>query len=203
MHWLIVLRQGTGSLAEEISSGFLGIEVLRDWTQQLIWLYQSDYIDKISDLATQTERAVPLILMTDKELLPLHEMASPVSINRYQRKVGFILYAAVITQIDIAFAASRLAHFNINPSQEHHEAADCVLRYFRGTKYHALQLGGEGQDIFVVASDASFADNSIDCKSSQAYVIRLFGGTMVASQQAGHGDYLYNRGGVASSCSGF
>ena len=30
----------------------------------------------------------------------------------------------------------------------------------------------------MITSNASFADNLINCKSSQAYVIRLFGGTI-------------------------
>jgi len=37
-----------------------------------------------------------------------------------------------------------------------------------------LQYGRE--DNFQVASDTSFADNSIDWKSSQAYTMKLFGG---------------------------
>jgi hypothetical protein len=37
-----------------------------------------------------------------------------------------------------------------------------------------LQLG-HSED-FKIASDASFADNMIDQKSSQAYVMKLFGG---------------------------
>jgi len=37
-----------------------------------------------------------------------------------------------------------------------------------------LQFGNG--DNFEVASDASFADNSIDWKSSQAYAMKLFGG---------------------------
>jgi len=37
-----------------------------------------------------------------------------------------------------------------------------------------LQLGGA--DDFLVATDASFADNTLDRKSSQAYVMILFGG---------------------------
>jgi hypothetical protein len=40
----------------------------------------------------------------------------------------------------------------------------------------ALQFGGD--DTFIVASDASFADNAIDCKISQAYVMKLFSGTI-------------------------
>ena len=33
-----------------------------------------------------------------------------------------------------------------------------------------------GNNDFIVYSDASFANNTIDCKSSQAYAIKLFGG---------------------------
>jgi hypothetical protein len=38
-----------------------------------------------------------------------------------------------------------------------------------------LQFGGQQEDTFTVASDASFADNSLDRKSSQAYAMKLFG----------------------------
>jgi hypothetical protein len=112
--------------------------------------------------------------MRREELMPYVEQARLPSIRRYQRKIGSILYAAVITRPDVAFAVSRLARFNANPGPEHHGAADQVLLYLRKTRHLALQFGGE--DVFIVASDASFADNSIDRKSSQAYAMRLFGG---------------------------
>ena len=44
------------------------------------------------------------------------------------------------------------------------------------TRDLALQFGGE--DTLDIASDASFADNTKDRKSSQAFVVRLFGGTI-------------------------
>ncbi len=44
------------------------------------------------------------------------------------------------------------------------------------TQYHSLQFG-DGDD-FVVASNSLFADNTIDRKSSQAYVMKLFGGVI-------------------------
>ena len=68
----------------------------------------------------------------------------------------------------------QLARFNVNPSPEHQKAADRVLCYLLRTRSLALQLG-DGDD-FEVASDASFADNSLDRKSSQAYAMKLFGG---------------------------
>jgi hypothetical protein len=82
----------------------------------------------------------------------------------------------VITRPDIAFATSRLARFNCNPGPEHHKESDRVIRYLVKTQGLALQYGNS--DVFEVASDASFADNSIDRKSSQAYAMKLFGGTI-------------------------
>jgi hypothetical protein len=114
--------------------------------------------------------------MTTKELLPNEERASTASIQQYQRKTGSVLYLAVITRPDIAFAVSRLCRFNMNPSDDHHEALDHLFRYLQNTRALALQLGGT--DTFDMYSDASFADNTIERKSSQAYVMKLFGGTI-------------------------
>lgn len=82
------------------------------------------------------------------------------------RKIGSLLYAAVYTRPDIAFAVSRLARFNLNPSEKHHEAAQRGIRYLLHTRNYGLILGGE--DTLEAWSDASFADNTLDRKSSQA-----------------------------------
>jgi hypothetical protein len=100
------------------------------------------------------------------------ELAAPAEIQQYQRKVGSILYIAVNTQPDIAFAASRLARFLVNPGQEHQDAVNRVIHYLSHTRHQALRFRGPRG--LTVTSDASFADNTLDQKSSQAYTIRLF-----------------------------
>jgi hypothetical protein len=153
---------------------FLGIEILRDREEKLIWLSQSSYIDKIANLAeTVQSSSTP---MSREELLPNEDIASYKRITKYQRKIGSLLYAAVITRPDVAFAVSRLSRFITNPGPKHHEGADRVLHYLKSTRSLALQYGRD--DHFRVASDASFADNSIDRKSSQAYAMKLFGGVI-------------------------
>lgn len=112
--------------------------------------------------------------MNREELLPFTERAPNHVINRYQKKIGSLLYAAVTTRVGIAFAVSRLARFMTNPGPQHHAAADRVLLYLKRYRDLGLQFGGD--DAFLVASDASFADNTVDRKSSQAYAMRLFGG---------------------------
>lgn len=149
---------------------FLGIRIIRDRKEKLLWLSQASFCN----LATiQRIYETP---MEKKELLPYEKIAIRAAIHSYQRKVGSLMYAAVCIRPDIAFAVSRLSRFLTNSRPEHHEAADRALRYLKGTRNRALQLGGG--DTFGVESDASFADNSVDRESSQAYIMVLFGGTI-------------------------
>ncbi|KAF4471559.1 retrotransposon hobase [Fusarium albosuccineum] len=121
----------------------------------------------------------PLTPMTREELLPYEGTASTHEIHDYQVKIGKILYAAVMTRPDIAFEASRLARFNQNPGPLHHTAANRALRYLDSSKHLCLEFGanpGGADDTLEVASDASFTDNSLDRRSSQAFAMKLFGG---------------------------
>ncbi|QGA13501.1 hypothetical protein EYB26_001151 [Talaromyces marneffei] len=153
---------------------FLGMRIVRDREKKLIWLSQATYIDKIAKLVDSHQNDdVP---MSREELLPYEGTADYSSIHKYQRKVGSIMYTAVSTRPDVAFAVSRLARFLTNPGPKHHKAADKVLSYLRRFRTYALKLGG-GDD-YTVSTDASFGDNTLDRKSSQAYVMTLFGGTI-------------------------
>ncbi|KAK1912695.1 hypothetical protein P3342_004631 [Pyrenophora teres f. teres] len=154
---------------------FLGLEVIRDYEAQKIWLSQAAYIDKITRLVTDRtiRHDTP---MSRAELLPRTDLATAAEINLYQRKIGSLLFVAVNTRPDVAFATSRLARFLTNPSAEHHRAADRVLLYLHLTRTLGLQFGGN--DDLVVASDASFADNTVDRKSSQGFILKLFGGAI-------------------------
>src|SRR5215469_9158488 len=109
---------------------------------------------KLAD--TKQSDDIPMIKV---ELLPYQQRASGQAVRAYQRKIGSLLYAAVTTRVDIAFAVSRLARFLTNPSPEHHAAADRVLHYLYRHRTLGLQLGGA--DDFLVTTDASFANNSL------------------------------------------
>jgi hypothetical protein len=110
--------------------------------------------------------------MGGNKLIPYKGIATPSTINRYQQKIRSLLFAAVTTRPDVAFATSQLAQFLTNPRQQHHNAADQVLLYLQSTRRCSLRLRG-GHHL-KVASDASFADNTLDQKSSQGYTIKLY-----------------------------
>jgi Reverse transcriptase (RNA-dependent DNA polymerase) len=157
---------------------FLGIHVIRDRAKRTLWLSQEAYIDKIANqYEVQLEGRLPDTPMTDQELLPSKEVADKASVVKYQKKTGSILFAATTTRSDVAFAASRLARFNQNPDSSHHRAADRVIQYLYSTRSRSICFGKEtAARSFICASDASFADNTLDRKSSQGYIMMLFGG---------------------------
>jgi hypothetical protein len=148
------------------------MEILRDLLLKHIWLSQEAYIEKIANLANY--RKIYSTPISSNELLPNQKHASPAKIQNYQRKIGLLLFAAIFIRPNIAFATSRLAKFLNNPSLTYHKTADRALMYLYNTRQLFLRFGG--QDNLVVASDASFADNSTDRKSLQAFAMKLFGG---------------------------
>ena len=112
--------------------------------------------------------------ISNQELIPYKDKAIGRSIHSYQIKVGSILYAAVITRLDIAFAASRLARHSYNPNLDYYKVVNKVLYYL----YHTYNLGlcYSNRKGLEIALNTSFANNLLNRKSSQGFTIKLFKG---------------------------
>ena len=66
----------------------------------------------------------------------------------------------------MAYTASKLAEFLLNPRLVYHEAADHYIRYLENTKNFAICFSGASEDAPICMSDASFADHVSNRKSS-------------------------------------
>ncbi|KAJ6437664.1 Cut9 interacting protein Scn1 [Purpureocillium lavendulum] len=178
---------------------FLGIRILRDRTARKLWLCQDSYIDNIANQYGIAKRDhFKGNLFPSNKLQPREDQSTPNQVHRYQQKVGSVNYVAVITRPDIAKPISKLAEHLLNPSERHDHLADRLMEYLWSTRYLAIQFNGNRSTDMVkvnhssipreirVASDAAFADDSETRKSSQGYVITLFGGPVSwkASKQA-------------------
>jgi Reverse transcriptase (RNA-dependent DNA polymerase) len=157
---------------------FLGIHVLRDRSKRFIWLSQQAYVEKIAGQYNIDLKKIDTPMASDQDLRLFDGVATKRSIIQYQKKTGSALFAAITTRPDVAFAVSRLTQFNHNPSEDHHKAIDRVIQYLYSTRDRAIRFGdgAPGVQAFICASDASFADNAADRKSSQGYIMKLFGG---------------------------
>jgi hypothetical protein len=106
---------------------FLGMEILRNPSLGHIWLNQKAYIEKIFKL-TDHQR-IYLTLISSNKLLLNQKHASPAEIQKYQRKIGSLLFAAISIRPNIAFAILRLAKVLNNPSSIYYKTVDRVLMY--------------------------------------------------------------------------
>ena len=72
----------------------------------------------------------------------------------YISVVGSLMYLAVTTRPDIAYAARVLARFNSNPGLAHWQAAKHVLRYLKGTMDHSIiYQPSDSPEPFITYSD--------------------------------------------------
>ena len=129
------------------ASWLLGIKISRDLTNRMISLSQHAYIDAIitkynfndlKPLAIPINPAVPL----SKSQSPskLEDIAKMKNVP-YREAVGSLMYAAMGTRPDIAFAVSTVAQFSENPGWVHWEAVKRIFRYLLGTKELVLTYG--------------------------------------------------------------
>ena len=158
---------------------FLGIQVIRDRDVHKLWLCQDSYVDKITTtfhLEHAPRASTPL---SKAELRPSHETASSQAIYQYQRRIGSLLYPAVITRPDIAVAGSKLSEFLTNPSSQHFGESEQCMTYLRDTKTLAIEYSGSATHeanvkIFECASDAAFADEKTTQRSIEGYLFKLY-----------------------------
>jgi hypothetical protein len=110
---------------------FLGMHIFRDQPKRFLWLSQQAYIEKLANefITEPKSDKWPPTPIAKEELFPLppEDDVLETDRTRYQRKIGSILYAAISTRPDIAFAAARLLRYNCRPGKTHQEAADRVI----------------------------------------------------------------------------
>ncbi len=87
------------------------------------------------------------------------------------------MFVSIATRPDIAFAVLQLSRFNQRRGKQYHKAADGVFYHLFQTQNYFIGYRGKEQDFFLFVSpiDAFFGDNTLDRKSFQGYIMKLFG----------------------------
>ena len=164
------------------ASWLLGIKINRDFANKTLSLSQHAYIDAIitkynfndlKPLATPMDPATPLSKSQSPTKL---EDVSKMKNVPYREAVGSLMYAAMGTRPDIAFATSTVAQFCENPGWMHWEAVKRIFRYLLGTKNLELVYGGErrGLEGYVDADGASQEHR----RAISGYVFMVDGGAV-------------------------
>ncbi|XP_065091045.1 uncharacterized protein LOC135712004 [Ochlerotatus camptorhynchus] len=96
----------------------------------------------------------------------------------YQEAVGSLMYLAQCTRPDVLFAVSKLSRFNTNPGVKHWAAVKHLFRYLRGTSKLKLQYTKGCSTDLIGYSNADWALDLDDRKSTSGYIFMLQGGAV-------------------------
>ena len=156
---------------------FLGMKVVQDKGNNYIWIGQPAYTKNLlKSYGMQDSNPTSTPVDVNSKLQPAKDTDEPLNQTKYQSAVGSLMYLAVSTRPDISYAVNNLARFNLNPQKEHWTALKRVLRYLNGTINHGLLYKQGGPERLVGYSDADWAGDLSDRKSTSGYIFMFNGG---------------------------
>ncbi|CAA7262637.1 unnamed protein product [Cyclocybe aegerita] len=174
----------------------LGIKVHQE--NHLISLCQMHFIEKLLiKFGLENANAVtmpldPNVKLNDPELEEdeSNEQEEPDlrGMHSCATLIGSLMYLAIGTRPDIAYAVNKLAQFTHNLKPMHWTAVKWVFHYLKGTKHHALTYGGSDEILNEELNfycDADWASDA-DRKSISGYVVTMAGGAIVWSSKKQH-----------------
>ena len=96
----------------------------------------------------------------------------------YRSLTGSLLYAALLTRPDIAYATQRICKFNENPGRRHWKAGQRIIKYLKSTRTHGIVYRKTGSLLPVTDSDSDWADNKETRLSHSGWIARVAGGAI-------------------------
>ena len=165
----------------------IGVKIHQE--NNLIEISQTHYIETLlkkyglQDANPVSTPMDPNIKLDNPEEVP--EGSTSMANFGYTNLIGSLMYLAITTRPDIAYAINKLAQFTSAPKPKHWTAVKRVFRYLKGTKDYKLSYGGSHDllnEELNIYCDADWASD-LDQKSISGYVITIAGGTVAWSSK--------------------
>ena len=163
---------------------FLGIKVLQDDKSKSIWIGQPLYINNLlKKFGMQDCEAVGTPVDVSTKLVKATNSDEIVDQQLYQSAIGSLLYLSVSTRPDITYAVSTLARFSSEPTKQHWTAVKRVMRYLKGTVNYGIHYSKKGSQEYICYSDADWAGDTDDRRSTSGYLFQISGGAVTWSSK--------------------
>ncbi|KAG2791160.1 hypothetical protein PC112_g24363 [Phytophthora cactorum] len=151
----------------------LGIELV-DGPDGSVTMCQRRYVDDILKRFGMDEcKAVVSPVDMSTRLVPSDAVTK---VNApFREAVGTLMHLMTATRPDIAYAVGYVSRFMENPQEEHWVAVKRIFRYLQGTKTHGICFKPGDNIDFRGYSDADWAGDLADRKSTSGYMFMLMG----------------------------
>ncbi|KAK3876705.1 hypothetical protein Pcinc_018517 [Petrolisthes cinctipes] len=156
---------------------FLGVKVVQDTVKGQIWIDQPLYIENIlKKFGMEDSKPVETPADPNQKVCKATDECTIFDKEQYQSAVGSLLYLSVKTRPDIAYAVNSVTRYSTKPTSQHWKAVKRIMRYLKGTRDLGILYNYNGSTDFVGYSDADWAGDIKDRKSTSGYCFHLGGG---------------------------
>jgi hypothetical protein len=160
-------------------SKILGARVTRNRKSRELWIDQEQYLRITLDHLgynepPHKEKHIPA--NGYDKLLAAKQGETLTDEKEYQRAIGSVMYGMIYTRPDIAFTTGRLSQHLKGPVQRHYGGLKELLRYIGTTINQKIRYGPSTTRDLVVYTDADWAGDKTDRKSTSGFVVMLYGG---------------------------
>src|SRR5258708_7926883 len=138
----------------------LGIEINRNRKSHSIMISQGQYIGKILQ-RFRMEDCKPAMtpLLTGIQYQPSMDDEAFEDPSLYRSAIRSLMYAAIATCPDIAYAINSLSQFNIKPLKKHWNTVKHIFRYLQGTRDIGITFDMDSRYADFIISSFSDSDN--------------------------------------------
>lgn len=150
---------------------FLGMEIHRDEKNKTFFLRQLGLINEALSFSTPLQKVQNLPMNPSYDIFAKSEALSTAEHKQYRTIVGKLLFISRLTRPDISYTVNALGRFLENPTKIQLIAMQNLLQYLRGTKDMYLTLNCKGPTEINAYSDADWAGDKNDRKSTSGHVI--------------------------------
>ena len=156
----------------------LGVSIRQSEDRNEIWMHQKTYIkDMLVKYELHNAKVVSTPADLNVKLMKDDGVSKKVDPLKYQSMVGSLLYLAIATRPDIAYAVAIVSRFNSEPTEAHLTAVKRIFRYVKGTIDYALKYGKNENDL-VGYSDADWAGDQESRRSTSGNLFILSNGAV-------------------------
>uniref|UniRef100_A0A2N9F1H5 Reverse transcriptase Ty1/copia-type domain-containing protein n=1 Tax=Fagus sylvatica TaxID=28930 RepID=A0A2N9F1H5_FAGSY len=155
---------------------FLGLEIT--YSDDGFYLTQAKYTsDLLSRVGLTDHKIVDTPIKLNARLAPSSGELLPDP-TLYRQLVGSLVYLTV-TRPDISYAVHQVSQFMSSLRSTHYAAVLRILRYLKGTLFHGLHFSAQSPLTLRAYSDADWAGDLIDRRSTTSYCF-LLGSSLIS-----------------------
>ena len=157
----------------------LSVKIIRNRFKRTIRMDQTSYLKMVLeriDMEYNKYKPTELPINGYSSLRPAGPDNKRIDPEWYQKGIGSLIYACILTRPDIAFALGRLSQYLSDPAKHHRQALKNLLRYIRSTIDEGLVFSASGSQIITGFSDSDYAMDPVNRKSILAYIYMFAGG---------------------------